>query len=406
MAARLCNYARRGVGIFFEYDTPKIVHIRSKSIGIINRIIQLAVVSYIIVWVLILKKGYQEPDTGVSGTTTKVKGVAFTNISDPKVGIRAWDTADIVVPAEENDAFFVTTNVIQTMSQANTQCPEAFSVAQSRCTTDADCQPVGTPFLLGHGTTTGVCNMTTSTCMINAWCPLEDDVLPLNGTTAALAGTVNFTVLIKNHVYFPLYKQTRSNIIEETNKTYLQGCHYDKLSDPFCPIFTLGYIVNAALEKSTSSQTYEDVATEGGVFSIRIDWDCDFDYNPKWCKPLYSFDRLDKGEDSLVARGYNFRYAHYYYGSGERLRDLVKAYGLKFIVTVNAKGGKFNVVPLFLNIGSGLGLLAMATILCDIFVLYIHRRRKFFNEHKYEQVKTSDAYQYTDSISVLNTEYD
>ncbi len=33
---------------FFEYDTPKIVHIKSKSVGIINRFIQLCIISYII----------------------------------------------------------------------------------------------------------------------------------------------------------------------------------------------------------------------------------------------------------------------------------------------------------------------------------------------------------------------
>ena len=41
----------------------------------------------------------------------------------------------------------------------------------------------------------------------------------------------------------------------------------------------------------------------GGVFSIRISWDCNFDRDPKECKPKYDFDRLDKGmcrvEDKL-----------------------------------------------------------------------------------------------------------
>ena len=35
-----------------EYDTAKIVHIKSKKVGLINRLIQLAIIVYIIGWVL------------------------------------------------------------------------------------------------------------------------------------------------------------------------------------------------------------------------------------------------------------------------------------------------------------------------------------------------------------------
>jgi len=31
-----------------EYDTPKIVHIKNKTVGLINRLVQLAILGYII----------------------------------------------------------------------------------------------------------------------------------------------------------------------------------------------------------------------------------------------------------------------------------------------------------------------------------------------------------------------
>ena len=37
------------VGIVFEYDTPKFVHIRNKKIGILNRLIQLGIILFVIV---------------------------------------------------------------------------------------------------------------------------------------------------------------------------------------------------------------------------------------------------------------------------------------------------------------------------------------------------------------------
>ena len=40
--------ATRAITAFFEYDTPKIVHIKSKTVGVINRIIQLGILAYIV----------------------------------------------------------------------------------------------------------------------------------------------------------------------------------------------------------------------------------------------------------------------------------------------------------------------------------------------------------------------
>ncbi|XP_041378832.1 P2X purinoceptor 4-like [Gigantopelta aegis] len=39
------------VGVLFEYDTPKFVHIKSKKVGVINRLVQLGIVGYIIGYV-------------------------------------------------------------------------------------------------------------------------------------------------------------------------------------------------------------------------------------------------------------------------------------------------------------------------------------------------------------------
>ena len=64
----------QGVSVFFEYDTPKIVHIRSKKIGILSRLVQTCVLAYVIGYVLVFSKGYQEVDEVVSAVTSKVKG--------------------------------------------------------------------------------------------------------------------------------------------------------------------------------------------------------------------------------------------------------------------------------------------------------------------------------------------
>ncbi len=64
----------------------------------------------------------------MSAALTKVKGVQY--ISDINgthyIGItdRVWDVTDYVVPPQEVDAFFVTTNVVFTASQTQGKCDE------------------------------------------------------------------------------------------------------------------------------------------------------------------------------------------------------------------------------------------------------------------------------------------
>lgn len=122
--------------MFFEYDTPKIVHIKSKRIGITNRFLQIIIVSYIIGFAIVWQKGYQLTCTVSSAVTTKVKGVTFTNV--PKAQLlnvpkqykslynRIWDPTDYVIPTsgEEYGGFFITTNLVITPNQTRGVCPE------------------------------------------------------------------------------------------------------------------------------------------------------------------------------------------------------------------------------------------------------------------------------------------
>ncbi|OON23060.1 hypothetical protein X801_01029 [Opisthorchis viverrini] len=44
----------------------------------------------------------------------------------------------------------------------------------------------------------------------------------------------------------------------------------------------------------------------GGVIGIDINWDCDLDWDKKYCVPEYKFSRLDD-PDAPIGRGFNFR---------------------------------------------------------------------------------------------------
>ena len=42
------SIVKGGIRSFFEYDTPKIVHIKSIKVGLMNRFIQLLILGYVI----------------------------------------------------------------------------------------------------------------------------------------------------------------------------------------------------------------------------------------------------------------------------------------------------------------------------------------------------------------------
>ncbi|KAG1653487.1 P2X purinoceptor 4 [Nymphon striatum] len=385
----------------FEYDTPKIVHIKSKKVGFLNRLIQLAIIGYIIGYVIIYKKGYQDTSPVQSAVITKVKGVALTDfanedftpgVTDHSMYNRIWDVADYVVPPDMNDAFFVTTNLIVTPQDMGTCNEDANEVPDATCYGPENSTCVkDKPFPTGNGVQTGNCTETSPflsktnySCEIKAWCPVEIDVEPLGKKKAILAKTADFTVLIKNTVIFTRFDIMRRNIAEHVNSTYLRGCSYDEDKNPRCPIFRLGDMVKNAYKGS--DQSYSTIAVKGGVIGININWDCNLDRSVDHCNPTYSFSRLDD-PDAKIAKGWNFRYAHY---KNYTSRTLFKAYGIKFVLNVQAKGGKFNVVPLILNISSGLALLGIAIVLCDFVVLYVLKSRTYYQNQKYQMVEAAD----------------
>uniref|UniRef100_A0A8B9IK93 P2X purinoceptor n=1 Tax=Anser cygnoides TaxID=8845 RepID=A0A8B9IK93_ANSCY len=357
----------------FDYKTEKYVIAKNKKVGILYRVVQLSILAYLVGWVFVVKKGYQDTDTSLqSSVITKLKGVAFTNTSE--LGERLWDVADYVIPPQGENVFFVMTNLIVTPNQRQATCPEA---AAALC--DRFCA------VCAAGVKTGHClkerDSIRGTCEILAWCPVEKRSKPKK---PLLASAENFTVYIKNSIRFPKFKFSKMNVLATDNESYLKSCRYST-EHPYCPIFLLGNIVRWA------GSDFHEMALEGGVIGIQIEWNCDLDKAPSECNPHYSFSRLDnKFAEKSISSGYNFRFAKYYRDAeGVDYRTLFKAYGIRFDVMVNGKAGKFNIIPTVINIGSGLALMGAGAFFCDLVLLYLIKKSNFYRGKKYEEVKSS-----------------
>lgn len=144
-------------------------------------------------------------------------------------------------------------------------------------------------------------------------------------------------------------------------------------------MFRVGDILDEAEPNKTEQAI---VMQKGAVIQVNIKWECNFDLR-RLCTPVYSFTRFDLPSYSVSsASGFNFRFADKFEVNSTMYRMVVKAYGLRFIITVDGTAGKFNLIPLMLSIGAGLGLLSLATIAADIVLVYCTK-----NRHTYHSLK-------------------
>ncbi|MBN3296100.1 P2RX7 protein, partial [Amia calva] len=343
-----------------EYETNKLVRIKSVKIGVLKWTCNGLILAFICI-MLLWNKEYQETDLVVSSVTVKVKGVAQTKV--PEAGQVVWDVADHSGLSQGKNSFFVMTNAIITKNQKQGKCPEVQRSGKI-CRTDKDCLE-GYSDQQSHGVCVKYMN-TYKTCEVVSWCPIESK--RKSPSPALLESAENFTVLIKNNIRFPAFNYIKRNILSYMNDTYLKSCTYNRRTDPFCPIFRLGDIVQETREN------FSEMAVEGGVIGIQINWDCNLDRFFHRCLPEYSFRRLDeKDSNKTLYPGLNFRFARYYLVNGVEERTLFKAYGIRFDVMVFGKAGKFNIIQLVIYIGSTLSYYALTTILIDWFITtYFH----------------------------------
>ncbi|XP_043413175.1 P2X purinoceptor 2 isoform X5 [Prionailurus bengalensis] len=215
------------------------------------------------------------------------------------------------------------------------------------------------------------------TCEVWGWCPVED-----GASVSQFLGKMapNFTILIKNSIHYPKFQFSKGNI-EHRKDGYLKRCTFDEVSDPYCPIFKLGFIVEQAGENFT------ELAHTGGVIGVIINWDCDLDLSASKCNPKYSFRRLDP-KHVPASSGYNFRFAKYYKVNGSATRTLIKAYGIRIDVIVHGQAGKFSLIPTIINLATALTSIGVGSFLCDWILLTFMNKNKVYSHKKFDKVCT------------------
>uniref|UniRef100_A0A8C7RA21 P2X purinoceptor n=1 Tax=Oncorhynchus mykiss TaxID=8022 RepID=A0A8C7RA21_ONCMY len=343
---------------FFTYETTKSVVVKSWSVGIINRVVQLLIIIYFVWWVFLHEKAYQVKDSGIeSSVMTKVKGFGYHNN-------RVMDVADYVAPTQGAAVFCIITKLIVTEEQFQGFCPEV-SAFQSRIITGA----------CVNSSEGGRCEM-------EGWCPAENDKVIMQ----PMMEVENFTIFIKNSIRFPMFNVTRGNFPSSLNTTYIRSCTYDPEHNRHCPIFKVGDVLRY------TGQNFSTIAQTGGEIGINIEWECNLDESEERCEPHYSFTRLDAVfQKNAISQGYNFRFAKYYKTENgienrTNFRTLHKAYAIRFDILVTGLAGKFNTVPTLINLVAAFTSVGLGTVLCDIILLNFLKGADQYKAKKFEEV--------------------
>ncbi|CAF2688830.1 unnamed protein product [Rotaria sp. Silwood2] len=367
--------------VVLTYSTVKLVKVPHTYIAIIHRILQLIIFAYIIGYIVLWKKGYQQIQEPHGTSVIKVKGIAkvtgnnstFYTSDETKY---VWDTPEYEIPPIENNAFFIATRQTVTYGQTRGLCPTALADKLFCNGTATDPCKKGQPTPNTFGYFTGKCveseeNATMKVCQMDGWCP--EELSSSIDYTMDRQDLENFTVFLKTMVTFTLFKKNLRNIQENTNFS----CRFDgTVHTADCPIIRVGYI----LDQLTTNRTA--LLYDGGLIEIRQDWTCNFDRSPKKCVPTYEFSLLQSGDDKL-SPGINYRFVQKYRVNETNYRTLSKVYGLRFVISITGKGGQFNIVNLFIAIGSGIGFMVIAGIVCDAILMYIHKSREKYRRGKF-----------------------
>ncbi|XP_074212655.1 P2X purinoceptor 2 isoform X2 [Camelus bactrianus] len=276
--------------------------------------------------------------------------------------------------------FSIITRIEVTPFQSLGTCAESMRVNSATCDSDEDCV-AGQLDMLGNGLRTGRCvpyyHGSSKTCEVTGWCPVED-----GASVSQFLGKMapNFTILVKNSIHYPKFQFSKGNI-EHRKDGYLKHCTFHEVSDLYCPIFKLGYIVEQAGENFT------ELAHTGGVIGVIINWDCDLDLSASKCNPKYSFRRLDP-KHVPASSGYNFRFAKYYKINGSTTRTLIKAYGIRIDIIVHGQAGKFSLIPTIINLATALTSIGVGSFLCDWILLTFMNKNKVYSHKKFDKVCT------------------
>ena len=344
-------------------NSVRLIRVGDWKLALIYWALILAVSLYVIIYTIMIEKGYQIQDEATGTVSTKVKGTASTGDYYNWSNAVPFDAIDLIYPPIEANALFITTSFVSTPLQTRGICNGNEDI--NDCDTDDDCNENDYNWK-SQGILTGQCG-SNNKCQVYSWCPLEDDSI-----RTVLNNVGSFTVFVKNDIRFPAFNIETTNAKDYENTGSLTfGKNLFSIDD---------MLYDATNGEANVSQ----LATKGAILLIDIDWTCNFDLDLEECEPTFTFERIDNDGDGIVSEGFNFRTV--VYENNSTVRELKKLYGIRLTFTSSGRGGQFSFVALTVTLGAGIAYLGVSKLITDLVLSNFMEQTPKYVEAKYLRI--------------------
>jgi len=361
------------------YYSVRFIRVENWKLALANYFIQFAIFAYIIIYQVILQKHYQIQEHFIGTISTKVKGVA--KWIDPQTQQQiVYDIYDAIVPPLEQDAVFIVTNVYSTPQQKRGICPGNDS--SEKCDARKRCIPNA---FYANGISTGDCDLNSGYCLLRTWCPVENR--DTRADSKQLYNIENWSIYIKIVGEFPQFHVQFDNLAPANS------------TKPLIRYKNLWYVSDILKELNIK---YEDIVVNGIIISGKYEFHCNLDDSIEKCDAQWKWTRLDSTD--VASTGFNYRYIDTFHDYVNKVysRTLNKVYGIRILINVVGTASKFDLITLVLTIGSGLGLLGVSKVICDLILIWLMPGAQTVRETKYKPVLTQHRSMSDSDILTLN----
>uniref|UniRef100_A0A0G4HZW2 Uncharacterized protein n=1 Tax=Chromera velia CCMP2878 TaxID=1169474 RepID=A0A0G4HZW2_9ALVE len=346
-----------------SYLTKRRVTIRDRTLGITNRLIQVFLVAFIIIWVVILNDGYKKFQLTEGASAVQVSGsVVGQSIGHTRKRVFAAD--EIVYPPLENGDVFMTTRY-ETVPQKRGVCEDP----ARPCTSDKDCLK------------DGECSKT-GLCKEPSWCADGEATvfsLPSSKLKLWVKSAIEFEQLNANQLFqnVGMDEKKKGGAIKKFEEKVSEavggnplfqgggggGGEKSKEGEGLLPgVFT----VEQLLGMCAPPVLFEEVSLLGAMVEIGIRWECQMGHS---CSPTFSARRTDS---LLRPDAIGFSFVQVLPDSSDpQKRMKITRTGIRLIFRTFGKGWKFSFTQLVFVLSTALALLSIAPFITDKIMLHL-----------------------------------
>ncbi|KAF2071100.1 hypothetical protein CYY_007586 [Polysphondylium violaceum] len=335
-----------------SYNTVKVVRIRDRRLGILHITFMASIVIYIVIYSIILNKGYLNLETPVGSIRASLLKPSQSQTNFPYCSNQAnpnpnilplkceyWDESNVVYPIGEETAFCATTRV-------------------------------------KYYNQTADCEFTSPTCTYK-----DSD----NAQNIYVADIERFTLLIDHTMYAPVSGIQRNAlslhgyIQDENNKEIQVNQGINTIGVQGKPdIIELGLLLNYTginLDNPSLINPNLTMRYDGLIILVFIDYSNTYSNSIKNIKYTYSTSVVQDTEFTVVEPVVLDNINH---------RFVFKRHGIRMLFFQTGSIGHFKFQSLLLTFVSGMGLLAISTLIVDQLAIRILPQRKSYQSFKFQ----------------------